>query len=100
MGLMGTAGTLSIYFVLPEMGKIFDNKKIEAAGGEAAFKALSGDALTRVLALASQESFRKVAILHRTGDLAVGEMSVVVACSSVTPADSASASAYERSLMM
>jgi hypothetical protein len=63
MGLMGTAGTLSIYFVLPEMGKIFDNKKIEAAGGEAAFKALSGDALTRVLALASQESFRKVAIL-------------------------------------
>src|SRR5207302_3112099 len=47
----------------PEMGKIFDNKKIEAAGGEAAYKALAGDALTRVLALASQESFRKVAIL-------------------------------------
>ena len=63
MGLMGTAGTLSIYFVLPEMGKIFDDKKIAAAGGEAAFKALSGDALTKVLALASQESFRRVAIL-------------------------------------
>jgi hypothetical protein len=63
MGLMGTAGTLSIYFVLPEMGKIFDDKKIAAAGGESAFKALSGDALTKVLALASQESFRRVAIL-------------------------------------
>jgi hypothetical protein len=63
MGLMGTAGTLSIYFVLPEMGKIFDRAKIEAAGGDAAFNALSGDALTRVLAIASQTSFRYVAAL-------------------------------------
>ena len=30
---------------------------------------------------------RKVAILHRTGDLAVGEMSVVVACSAPHRAD-------------
>lgn len=63
MGLMGTAGTMSIYFVLPAMGKIFDTAKIEAAGGEAAFNALSGDALNRVLAIASQTSFRYVAIL-------------------------------------
>ena len=40
MGLMGTAGTLSIQFVLPMMGAIYDNKKIEVAGGEAAFNAL------------------------------------------------------------
>src|SRR3954466_8168113 len=38
MGLMGTAGTLSIKFVLPWMGLIFDKTKVEAAGGEAAFK--------------------------------------------------------------
>ena len=63
IGLMGTAGTLSIYFVLPQMGKIFDSKAIEAAGGEAAFKALTGDALERVKAIASQASFRDVAIL-------------------------------------
>jgi MFS family permease len=65
MGLMGTAGTLSIYFVLPMMGKIFDNAKVEAAGGEAAFKALAeGSAeLNRVLAIASQTSFRYVAVL-------------------------------------
>ncbi|HTM47782.1 MAG TPA: MFS transporter [Bryobacteraceae bacterium] len=63
IGLMGTAGTLSIYFVLPQMGKIFDSKAIEAAGGEAAFRALSGDALERVKAVASQASFRDVAIL-------------------------------------
>jgi MFS family permease len=63
MGLMGTAGTLSIHFVLPGMGRIFDTKKVEVAGGEAAFKALSGDKLDQVLGLASQASFRAVAAL-------------------------------------
>jgi MFS family permease len=63
LGLMGTAGTLSINFVLPQMGKIFDNKKIELAGGAEAFKALTGDKLNEVLGAASQASFRAVAIL-------------------------------------
>src|SRR3984957_13020153 len=63
MGLMGTAGTLSINFVLPAMGQIFDSKKIEVAGGQEAFKALSGDKLDQVLGMASQTSFRAVAIL-------------------------------------
>ena len=63
MGLIGTAGSLSTYFLLPEMGRIFDTAKIEAAGGEAAFAALSGDALNTVLAQASTASFRIVAIL-------------------------------------
>jgi MFS family permease len=63
MGLMGTAGTLSIYFVLPQMGRIFDTKKIELAGGDAAFNALQGDALDRVLGIAAQTSFQYVAIL-------------------------------------
>jgi MFS family permease len=63
MGLMGTAGTLSIYFVLPLMGKVFDNAKIAAAGGEQAFKQLTGDELNRVLTIASQTSFRYVAVL-------------------------------------
>jgi MFS family permease len=63
MGLMGTAGTLSIQFVLPAMGRIFDAKKIEVAGGEQAFQALSGDRLQEVLGIAAQASFRAVAIL-------------------------------------
>src|SRR6185436_242268 len=63
MGLMGTGGTLSIYFVLPQMGHIFDEAKIRAAGGEEAFKNLSGDKLNEVLVYASQHSFRMVAIL-------------------------------------
>jgi MFS family permease len=64
MGLMGTAGTLSIQFVLPLMGAIFDEKKVEVAGGDAAFKALQpGPQLDHVLGVAAQTSFRDVAIL-------------------------------------
>ena len=64
MGLMGTAGTLSIQFVLPFMGNVFDRKKIEVAGGAAAFQHLQpGPELDRVLGIAAQTSFRAVAIL-------------------------------------
>jgi MFS family permease len=64
MGLMGTAGTLSIRFVLPMMGTIYDSKKIEIAGGEAAFNALpQGPELERILGIAAQTSFRAVAVL-------------------------------------
>jgi hypothetical protein len=65
IGMMGTAGTLSIKFVLPWMGRIFDQTKIKLAGGEEAFKALSGDELklNEVLGAAAQQSFRTVAIL-------------------------------------
>jgi MFS family permease len=64
MGLMGTAGTLSVQFVLPIMGSIYDRKKLEVAGGEAAFNALQpGPELDRVLSIAAQTSFRAVAIL-------------------------------------
>ena len=64
MGLMGTAGTLSSRFVLPLMGSIYDSKKLEVAGGVAAFDALQpGAKLDRVLGIAAQASFRDVAIL-------------------------------------
>ena len=73
MGLMGTAGTLSIYFVLPKMGEIFDQAKVAAAGGSAAFDtvaaaAAGGDSaaavkLNQYLTVASQSSFRSVAVL-------------------------------------
>jgi hypothetical protein len=63
MGLMGTAGTLSIYFVLPQMGKIFDDTKIQLAGGDSAFNALKGGELDRILGIAAQTSFRYVAML-------------------------------------
>ncbi len=64
MGLMGTAGTLSINFVLPLMGKIFDTKKVELAGGAEKFAAMpQGPAMEALLGQAAQLSFRAVAIL-------------------------------------
>jgi fucose permease len=65
MGLMGTAGTLSTQFMLPIMGSIYDQTKVSAAGGQAAFAALpaGSEELNRVLGIAAQTSFRYVAIL-------------------------------------
>lgn len=63
MGLIGSAGSLAIWFVLPEMGKIFDTNKIAAAGGDAAYKALEGHAKEMIDAAAAADSFRVVAIL-------------------------------------
>src|SRR5206468_1223773 len=64
MGLMGTAGTLSIQFVLPLMGSIFDTTKVQLAGGTETFKKLpAGPELDRILGIAAQTSFRYVAIL-------------------------------------
>ena len=63
MGLMGTAGMLSIYFVLPKLGGIFDTTKIEAAGGPEAFARLTGPALEQVQIQAAQASFRYVSMI-------------------------------------
>jgi hypothetical protein len=46
------------------MGTIYDRRKIEVAGGEAAFNALPpGPTLETILGQAAQASFRAVAIL-------------------------------------
>jgi hypothetical protein len=62
MGLMGSAGAIAIYFLLPRLGAIYDQAKIKAAGGEAALAGLQGDALNAVVAQASSESFLTIAI--------------------------------------
>ena len=61
LGLMGFAGGMAIQFLLPKMGQIFDDAKIEAAGGVDALASLSGAELDSVLRFASQESFQTVA---------------------------------------
>jgi hypothetical protein len=63
MGLMGFAGGMSIQFVLPRMGAIFDSAKAEAAGGAAQLATLSPDAMQEVIRYASVESFQSVAII-------------------------------------
>ena len=64
IGIVGFAGALAIYFVLPQIGAIYDRAKLEAAGGDAAFAALQpGPELGRVLAFAAQQSFQVIALV-------------------------------------
>jgi len=64
IGLIGSAGALSIQFVLPAVGAVYDRAKIEAAGGEAAFSALveGTTEMTEVLAFAAEKSFQTIAV--------------------------------------
>jgi MFS family permease len=61
MGLMGFAGGMSIQFVLPQMGAIFDSAKAQAAGGADKLATLSPEAMQEVVRYASVESFQSVA---------------------------------------
>jgi len=63
MGLMGTAGMLSLYFVLPALGRIYDNAKFSLAGGKEAFDKMTAAQQEPILALAGQTSFRYVALV-------------------------------------
>lgn len=64
IGILGFAAAMAIYFVLPELGKIYDAAKLEKAGGEAAFAALKpGPELQQVVAHAAEQSFQVIAII-------------------------------------
>lgn len=64
IGIVGFAGAMAIYFVLPEIGKIYDRAKLEKAGGETAFAALPpGPQLNQVLAYAAEQSFQVIAVI-------------------------------------
>jgi len=63
LGLMGFAGGMAIQFLLPVLGAVFDQAKVEAAGSVAVLSTLSGPELDKVLRFASQESFQAVAYI-------------------------------------
>ena len=63
MGLVGSAGALASYFVLPALGRMFDAYKVQFAGGPEAFKALTGEALRAVEDAAASASFAKLALV-------------------------------------
>lgn len=64
IGIVGFAGAMAIYFVLPEIGKIYDKAKLAKAGGQAAFEALQpGPELQQVLGFAAQQSFQVIALV-------------------------------------
>lgn len=64
IGIVAFAGAMAIYFVLPEIGKIYDRAKLEKAGGEVAFAAMQpGPELHQVLAYAAEKSFQAIAVV-------------------------------------
>ncbi|MBV1686692.1 MFS transporter [Novosphingobium sp. G106] len=64
IGIVGFAGAMAIYLVLPEIGKIYDRAKLEKAGGETAFAALQpGPQLSQALAYAAEQSFQVIALV-------------------------------------
>lgn len=65
IGLVGFAGALAIYFVLPKLGRIYDEAKLAEAGGKEAFEALEKGSpeLHAVLAHAAETSFQTIAVI-------------------------------------
>jgi MFS family permease len=65
IGIVGFAGAMAIYYVLPELGKIYDVAKAQHAGSAEAFAALqAGSAeLKAAVAYAAEKSFKAVAII-------------------------------------
>ncbi|AHE52472.1 MFS transporter [Sphingomonas sanxanigenens] len=63
LGLVGSAGALASFFVLPRLGEMFDQAKVEIAGGSEAFTRLTGDALRAVEDAAASQSFARLALV-------------------------------------
>lgn len=63
IGLMGVAGAMAIQFVLPALGRIFDEEKIRLAGSASALDAMPVAEQNAILAQAAQTSFETNAIL-------------------------------------
>jgi MFS family permease len=63
-GLMGSAGALATYLVLPYLGAIYDSAKLAAAHGDATLAAnAQGAQLHDILTAAASASFRAVAVI-------------------------------------
>ena len=63
IGLMGTAGSLSSYLVLPRLGEVYDGAKIYLAGGADQLARLTGAVLAAVEDQAASVSFQTLAVL-------------------------------------
>ena len=63
VGLMGVAGSLSTYFVLPLLGSIYDDAKLSRAGGAEALAAMTPEQLKPVLVFAAGQSFKAVSLI-------------------------------------
>jgi MFS family permease len=79
IGVVGAAGASASWLVLPVLGRIYDNAKVAAAGGQARFETLSGAELEQTLAIAATASFRAVAFIPLTLVVLFGLMAMVEA---------------------
>ncbi|KQM97185.1 MFS transporter [Sphingobium sp. Leaf26] len=66
LGLVGSAGALASFFVLPQLGEMFDRAKVEIAGGPEAFTRLTGEALRAVEDAAASQSFARLTFVPIT----------------------------------
>jgi MFS family permease len=66
LGLVGSAGALASFFVLPQLGGMFDQAKVEIAGGPEAFTRLTGAALREVEDAAASQSFARLTFVPLT----------------------------------
>lgn len=66
LGLVGSAGALASFFVLPRLGEMFDQAKVELAGGPEAFTKLAGPALKAVEDAAASQSFARLTFVPLT----------------------------------
>jgi predicted MFS family arabinose efflux permease len=62
IGLVNSAGALASFFVLPRLGAMFDQAKVELAGGAEAFAQLTGPALRAIEDAAASISFARLAV--------------------------------------
>ena len=90
VGLMGFTGGMAIQFLLPVLGRVFDEAKLLAAGGAEQLARLGAEQQAQVIQIASRESFQMIAWLplillpifaaiwlhdrYRAGQVASGEM--------------------------
>jgi len=65
IGLIGSAGAMATYIVLPILGAKYDSAKLEAAGGTEAFAAMTDGSPEQINSLiyAAEQSFQTVALL-------------------------------------
>lgn len=74
IGLIGVAGSVSSYFILPVLGGIYDDARITAAGGAEALTQLTEAQMQPVLVFAAEQSFRAVAMIPAILFLIFGAM--------------------------
>lgn len=63
LGLMGFAAGMSVLFLLPYLGAIYDAAKLDAAGGAELLAGASSIELVRVESIAASKSFQAVALV-------------------------------------